>query len=109
MSQRLTSFADTTLREVDMQAKLEKRYSQHLQKEEKIEAVLDEEVVTKMGKYNHTCDFVKAECKEHFKTKSVMHIHCCSYNFNYTITKEKWEVEKIKSVFGRAERKIFLG
>ena len=37
-----------------------------------------------------------------------MRIHACSCNFNYGLTDEKWEVEEILTVFGRAERKLFL-
>ena len=61
-----------------------------------------------MKKYKHACEFAKAGCSERFKTKAGMRIHCAACNFNYGLTDKKWEVEKILTVFGRTERKLFL-
>ena len=91
-----------------MKVKLAKTFSQHIQKQEKVTRATDEEIVKKTAAYKHACEYAKAGCKERFKTKRGMRIHCSAYNFNYGLTEKKWEVEDILAVFGRAERKLFL-
>ena len=108
MTKRLTEFADAAAQEADMTVKLVKTYSQHLQQQEKVRRATDEEIATKTAEYKHVCEFAKAGCKERFKTKTGMRIHSSTCNFNYGLTDQKWEVEKIIAVFGRAERKLFL-
>ena len=72
-----------------------------------MERSTDQEVAAKKAQYKYACTFEKAVCKERFKTKAVIQIHYNACNFNYGLTKRKWEVEKIITVFGQAERKIF--
>ena len=108
MTTRLTELADAALKEADMRVKLAKTYTQHIQQQEDVARATDKEIAAKTAKYKHSCTFAKAGCKERFKTKAGMKIHCRACNFNYGLTERKWEVEKITAVFGRAERKLFL-
>ena len=52
------------------------------------------ELTAKELTYNHKCEFTKAGCKEHFKTKQGMEIHCtrCKFNYRYGTTEETFEV-----------------
>ena len=108
MSIRLTNFADAALEKADMKVKLAKTFSQHIQELQKVEAATTDEIKTTMTKYKHACEFVKAGCRQRFKTKAGMKVHSCSCNFNYGLTDKKWEVEEIVDVFGNASRKLFL-
>ena len=98
MTTRLTNFADGALEKADMKVKLKKTFSQHLQELQAVSAATDEEVEIKMKQYKYQCEYVKAGCKHRFKTKAGMTIHCCSWEFNYGLTDEKWEVAQIVAV-----------
>mgnify|MGYP003327420054 FL=1 len=65
------------------------------------------EIKVKMSKYKYACEYAKAGCKERFKTKAGMRVHCTTCNFNYGLTDREWEIEEILAVFGKAERKLF--
>ena len=67
-----------------------------------------EEIEKKMVKYKYPCEFAKADCRDRFKTKAGMLSHVHSYNFNYSLTEKKWEVECILDVFDKSESKLFL-
>ena len=108
MTTRLTEFADAALEHADMQVKLSKTYTQHVKAQVKTTAATAMEIAAKMKKYKHACEYAKAGCRERFKTKAGMRIHACSCNYNYGLTEEKWEVDKILAVYGKAERKLFL-
>ena len=108
MTTRLTNFADGALEKADMKVKLKKTFSQHLQELQAVSAATDEEVEIKMKQYKYQCEYVKAGCKQRFKTKAGMTTHSCSCEFNYGLTDEKWEVAQILAVFGNATRKLFL-
>ena len=75
---------------------------------QQVSAATDEEVIKKMMNYKHECEFAKTGCTQRFKTKVDMRIHICNCDYNYGITDEKWEVERIIDVFGNATRKLFL-
>ena len=108
MTKRLTEFADAALKEADMKVKLAKTLSQHIQQQEKVARATDEEIMKKTATYKYECEYAKAGCKERFKTRTGMKIHCCACNFNYGLTEKTWEVEEILAVFGKADRKLFL-
>ena len=108
MTSRLTVFADASLAKADMRVKLSKTYNQHLQPLQKVTAATDDEVAKKMASYKHKCEFAKAGCTQRFKTKAGMRIHSCNCDYNYGLTEQKWEVERIIDVFGNATRKLFL-
>ena len=91
-----------------MQVKLSKTWTQNLQELPKIGAATDVEVANTMAKYKYVCEFAKAGCSQRFKTKAGMKIHWSSFNFNYGLTEERWEVECIIAVFGNASRKLYL-
>ena len=91
-----------------MRVKLAKTYTQHIHQQENVVRATDKEIAAKTAKYKHACTIAKAGCKKRFKTKAGMKIHCRACSFNYGLTERKWEVEKITTVFGRAERKVFL-
>ena len=60
-------------------------------------------------KYNYICEFVKAGCTHSdLKQNTNMKIHNYSCNFNYDLTEEKWEVDRIIDVFGNSSLKLFL-
>ena len=108
MTTRLTNFANAAQKEADMKVKLAKTFSQHVQPLQIIGKITDEEVEQRMRQYKHACEFVKAGCTQRFKTKTGMKIHSCNCNYNYGLTDEKWEVEKIIDVFGKSTRKLFM-
>ena len=108
MTTRLTEFADAALEHADMKTKMSKTVAQMLGKREEPAAATIEEIQEKMQKYKYKCEYAAAGCCQRFKTKAGMTIHCSTCNFGYATTDTKDEVESILSVFGKAERKLFL-
>lgn len=108
MTTRITEFADTAMEHADMKMKMSKTCTQILKKSGKTSAATVAEIQAKMKKYKYKCEYAGAGCSQRFKTKRGMTIHCSSCNFAYATTETKDEVEEIISVFGKAERKLFL-
>ena len=78
--------------------------------QEKQEAVTVVKIAAKEASYNYDCLFEQDGCTARFKTKTDMLIliHANSCPFNYDNTSEYYEVEEIRSVYGKASRKLFL-
>ena len=56
MSNRLTNVADASQSEADMTIRMDKTYSQHIQKQE-VKKVTEEEAIQAAKKFKHQCDF----------------------------------------------------
>ena len=108
MTKRLTTFSDAAVAKADMQTKLAKTNSQMLGKRQRPTAATEQEIEEKKKTYKHACKYVKAGCRQRFKTKAGMKIHCSNCNFGFETTEKKWEIGVILKVFGKADRKLFL-
>ena len=67
-----------------------------------------EEIAKKEASYEHPCYFEKDGCPARFKTMQGMLTHTTTCPFNYANTSKYFDVEAIRAVYGKAERKLFL-
>ena len=81
--------------------KISKIYSQHIHHCKKWRWPRTKRWQRNWENTNTWCEFAKAGSTQRFKTKTGMKIHSCTCNFNYGLTEQKWEVERIIDVFGR--------
>ena len=96
MTTRLTTLADASLQQADMQVRMDKTFSHHVKSQQK-QTVTEEEAAAAQAKFKVKCDF----CERRFKTKAAMYTHRASCPYNYGTTDEVFEVGKIVGVFGR--------
>ena len=70
MTTRLTALADASVKEADMQVRMDKTFSHHV-KEQEEQKVSKEEAIKAQSKFKVKCDF----CDRRFKTKAAMYTH----------------------------------
>ena len=104
---RLTTFADAAIEKADMYVKPAKTFSHIVEKQKSVGKATEAEVAEVELSYKHPCSFADAGCTARFKTETAMQVHRATCTFNYATTNEVYEVEEIRDVFGRAERKLF--
>ena len=69
LTERLTNFANESLRCADMQVKLKKTFTQIVKEQEPVAKATEEEIEKTEAKYEFKCKYVKAGCTQRFKTK----------------------------------------
>ena len=72
VTERLTTFVDKAIEKTDMEMKLSKTFSQHVQVQDKVVAPTVVEIKKKENSYKHACVFAKAGSTARFKTKKDM-------------------------------------
>lgn len=108
MTMRLTKFADASKALADMELKMPKTYSQHVRRQDEVTPATPQEIKTEEQEYKFPCYFCDAGCNARFKTELGMTRHAITCDFNYAVTSKYYEINHIRSVFGKAERKLFL-
>ena len=104
MSERLTNVGNEPKARADIQMRMDKTFSHHVQEDEEKIEVTKEEIAQAQDKFEHKCDF----CTRKFKTLAAMRIHRDKCPYNYDTTDEAFEVESIVGVFGRINSRWFL-
>ena len=108
MTARLTKFADASKVRADMELKMSKTFSHHVRRQDKVTKATPTEIKAKEQTYKFPCLFCEDGCDARFKTEEGMLRHATTCDFNYGVTSNYFEVEKIKAVFGKSQRKLFL-
>ena len=108
LTERLNTIADAAIKETDMYVKLKKAFSKIVEEQEQVSVATLAEVKAVEDKYKFPCSFCNDGYTARFKTDAAMQTHRISCTFNYATTDKAWEVEEIRAVFGRTERKLFL-
>ena len=103
MTNRLTTLANHSRADADMQVKMAKTFSQHVFAREKI-TVSAAELEAVETKYKHTCQY----CDRRFKTARAQHIHEATCMHSYDTTDKKFVVEEIADVFGHITCRWYL-
>ena len=107
LTERLTTFANASLRCADMQVKMTKTFTQIVKAQDPVPTATEKEIAEIEAKYEFKCKYVKVGCTQKFKTKRGAKIHSSKCTFCYSVNEEKFEVESIKAVFGKKERRMF--
>ena len=103
MTERLTKVGNKSKEKADMQIRMDKTFSHHVQEDDQTITVTQEEIAKAQEKFAHKCDF----CDRKFKTLAAMRIHRDKCPYNYATTDEAFEVEEIVGVFGRINSRWF--
>ena len=95
MTIRLTTLAEASKAEADMDVSMPKTYTQHVFRRKAIQVSKAEADAAQM-QFKHECEY----CARRFNSARAMNIHTSSCMYVYSTTAEEYEVEDIVGVFG---------
>ena len=102
MTVRLTTLADASRAEADMDVSMPKTYTQHVFRREAVQVSKAEANAAQM-QFKHECEY----CARRFNSARAMKIHMSSCTYAYSTTAEEYEVESIVGVFGWKNNRWF--